>query len=160
MTLTSSRKPDKFDDRLRSEVEHWDVNPKVRGSNARVSEICWVKRMIGTYHRLLTVANWSSSFCAGVQLINISWNYKIFHVTGANTFSRPRCFSWIFEWCKLRKNIKYSRGRCKLIFQTEAFWNLRTTLPSRGRKFRKASRSRKFSPVDCDTGFTACLLCC
>ena len=46
MTITSSRKPDKLCGRLSSEVEHWDANPKVRGSIPRVSRIYRVKRMI------------------------------------------------------------------------------------------------------------------
>ena len=36
----------KLGGRLSSEVEHWDVNPKVRGSIPRVSRIYRVKRMI------------------------------------------------------------------------------------------------------------------
>ena len=58
MTIRFSRKTNKFCVPLRElNVEHWDVNPKIRGSIPQVSQMYRVKSMIDTIDRLQCVAS-------------------------------------------------------------------------------------------------------
>ena len=70
--------------RLGSEVEHWDVIPKVRGSIPRVGRIYRVKRMIDISYLSMTLVNPDFLKLSAGFLLNRNCMVKINSTIGFN----------------------------------------------------------------------------